>query len=109
MKRSDVAMARPCSDCPFRREGAIQLRPGRLDGIVARLMADDQAGFVCHEVLHSKRRRRIQCAGAMVLLLKAGRPSVLMRFGAAFGLIDFDELRALFPEVVDPPSAGEAP
>jgi hypothetical protein len=103
MKCSDVAMARPCADCPFRREGAISLEPGRLESILTDMLADDMAGFICHEVFYAKQRRRVQCAGAMAVLLKAGRPSVLMRLGATLGLIDFEALRALASEVIEPP------
>ena len=106
MKRGDIAMSRPCAGCPFRREGAIELRPGRVEGILADLLADDRAGFVCHEALYAKRQRRVQCAGAMAVLLKAGQPNIAMRLGAALGLIDFDHLRALFSETIEPPSIG---
>jgi hypothetical protein len=99
---SEHFMSRPCADCPFRRVGAIELRPGRVEGIIADLLADDWSGFICHEALHAKRPRRAQCAGSMVLLLKAGRPNVAMRLAAAHGIVDFDALRALFPEVIDP-------
>ena len=102
MKR--VATARPCADCPFRVEGAIELAPGRVDDILAGLLADDRKGFICHEAFYAKRRQRLQCAGAMAVLLKAGAPSVFMRLGAAVGVVDFDALRAMAPEVIDPPS-----
>ena len=40
---------RPCANCPFRCDGAgVQLEPGRLEGIVSELLADDQQTFVCH-------------------------------------------------------------
>jgi hypothetical protein len=110
MKPRDVAMARPCADCPFRVEGAIELAPGRVESILAGLLADDMQGFICHEAYYAKRRRlRLQCAGSMAVLLKAGQPNVVMRFGAALGLIDFEKLRALAHEVIDPPTQGGRP
>lgn len=105
-------MTRPCAHCPFLREGAIELQPGRLDGIVAGLLADDHEGFICHEVAYAPRPRRVQCAGAMVMLLKAGQPSVLMRLGAVYGLVDFEALRDQADDVIDPPCSapkGEGP
>lgn len=93
-------MARPCADCPFRRVGAIDLRPGRVEQIVRDLLADDWSSFVCHETLHKKRK---QCAGSMVVLLKADRPSVVMRLAASQGMLDFDKLRELYPEIIEVP------
>ena len=98
-----VAMARPCADCPFLKVGAIELAPGRVEGILARLLADDMQGFVCHEAYYAKHRQRLQCAGAMAVLLKAGQPSVFMRLGAATGRVDLEALRQLGPVVIDPP------
>ena len=43
-----------------------------------------------------------QCVGSMVYLLKLGRPSVSMRLAAAVGLLDFDQLREQYPDVIDP-------
>ncbi|HXD05644.1 MAG TPA: hypothetical protein VN680_06330 [Burkholderiaceae bacterium] len=104
MTPTDVAMARPCADCPFLKVGAIELRPGRVDGIVADLLADDMQSFICHQALSAKRSRRVQCAGSMAVLLKAGRPNVAMRLGASFGLIDLDEMRRWSDLVIDPPA-----
>ena len=40
---------RPCANCPFRCDGAgIPLQPGRVEGIVSGLLADDQQTFVFH-------------------------------------------------------------
>jgi hypothetical protein len=97
-------MLRPCADCPFRCEGAIELRPGRIDQIIADLLADDWSGFICHEAYYGKAKRRVQCAGAMVLLLKAGRPNVAMRLAASHGLLDFEALRAQFADIIEPPT-----
>jgi hypothetical protein len=88
---------RPCSDCPFRKVGAIELRPGRLDGIVAHLLADDWHGFPCHQ------KPTAQCAGGMVYLLKAGQQSVPMRLACAVGELDFDRLCEFAADVIDPP------
>ena len=97
-------MSRPCADCPFRREGAIELRPGRVEQIVADLLADDWSGFICHEAYYGKAKRRAQCAGAMVLQLKAERPNVAMRLAASMGLLDFEALRAQFADIIEPPT-----
>ena len=52
---------RPCANCPFRCDGAgIPLQPGRVEGIVSGLLADDQQTFVCHKTLD---KERMTCAG----------------------------------------------
>lgn len=41
---------RPCSNCPFRCDGAaIELRPGRIEGIIKGLLADDFLTFTCQD------------------------------------------------------------
>ncbi len=97
-------LKRPCSNCPFRTEGAIELRPERLPAIVAGLLADDHSWFKCHKTLHLEQHahRDAQCVGAMVYLLKVNRPSVSMRVAEKFGLLDYDALRAQAHTVIDP-------
>ncbi|MDF5404448.1 hypothetical protein P3681_25155, partial [Vibrio parahaemolyticus] len=29
-----LRLKKPCANCPFRKEGAIELAPGRLEGII---------------------------------------------------------------------------
>ena len=116
----NLNLKRPCKNCPFLVEGAIELRPGRVDGIVRGMLADDTSTFFCHKTVHAKNAdgRHIEnddgsityvagkkdsaCVGAMVVLLKLRNPNVAMRMGAAFKMIDFDELRALDDRVIDP-------
>jgi len=47
---------RPCSNCPFRcDDDAIELRPGRLEGIIAGILRNDMRTFVCHKTLDTQR------------------------------------------------------
>ncbi|WP_244137517.1 hypothetical protein [Burkholderia pyrrocinia] len=46
-------LRRPCENCPFRKEGAIKLARGRLDGIVEHLIRDDHSTFQCHKTVHN--------------------------------------------------------
>jgi hypothetical protein len=105
----------PCANCPFRREGAIELAPGRLDGIMQGLLANDQDTFHCHKTVHSSRGgvwnehgdyqpsgHEAQCAGAAAFLLKAGRPSVLMRLAMMAGAIRPGHWDEAEPLVVEP-------
>jgi hypothetical protein len=82
-------LKKPCENCPFLKEGAIKLSPGRLDDIIETLK-NDQNHFQCHKTVHSKRGgdwiededgelhyqpsgNESQCVGSMVYLLKQGR------------------------------------
>ena len=91
---------RPCSNCPFRSDGAgVELRPGRLASILAGLLADDRKTFVCHKSLH---KERMTCAGAVAILSKAGRLPVIARLGLAVGVITLEDIKASAKMVIDP-------
>lgn len=100
---------RPCANCPFRCDGAgIELMPGRLEGIVSDLLADDQQTFVCHKTLD---KERMTCAGAIGLMSKLGRLPVIARLGLVCGVITKDDIEASAALVIDPsglslPSTG---
>lgn len=87
-----LRLKRPCKNCPFLKEGAIELMEGRLEGIISDLMTNDHSTFMCHKTVHSKRGgdwsddgeytpsgEESMCAGAAAYLMKHGRPSVGMR------------------------------
>lgn len=91
---------RPCSNCPFRKDGAgIELRAGRLEGIVANLLASDQRTFVCHKTLH---KERMTCAGAVGVMAKLNRLPVIARLGLAVGVITAEDVAASAEMVIDP-------
>ena len=94
---------RPCSDCPFRNDGAgIELHPGRLDGIVSELLADDRHTFVCHKTLYTLDTQRMTCAGAVGAMFKLGRLPVVARLGLAVGVITVKDIEASAAQVIDP-------
>lgn len=91
---------RPCANCPFRCDGAgIPLEPGRLEGIVQDLLANDQQTFVCHKTLD---KERMTCAGAVGVMSKLGRLPVIARLGLAYGVITRDDIAASSEMVIDP-------
>lgn len=116
----NLNLKKPCKNCPFLVKGAIELSKGRIDQIVRDIVADDKLPFLCHKTVHGKNAdgQHIEnddgtstyipgdkdsvCVGSMVLLLKVGAPNVAMRMGAAFKMVNFDELRAMSHLVVDP-------
>jgi hypothetical protein len=110
------ALKKPCANCPFRKEGAIHLAPGRLKGIIDQLLQDDWSTFHCHKTVHNGRTggewtedgdyqcsgKESTCAGAVIYLEKAGRPSVGMRLGAMTGDYDPEALKPAYGDVIDP-------
>ncbi|KWU26364.1 hypothetical protein [Burkholderia cenocepacia] len=110
-------LRRPCANCPFRRDGAIELEPGRLDGIIDGLVKDDWSTFNCHKTVHNDKTggewdedgkytpsgEESMCAGAIVYLEKIGRPTVGMRLGHLIGDYDPTRMEEAFEEVIDPP------
>jgi hypothetical protein len=115
----EVCPKKPCANCPFLKVGAISLRPGRLEGIIADLLADDHIIFQCHETVYCPKggewivdedgderyyqasANESHCVGAMIYLLKARSPNVAMRLAAGFKLISFDALREQSEKVID--------
>ena len=92
---------RPCANCPFRCDGAaIELHPGRLEGIVEDLLRDDMRSFICHATLPLK--DRMQCAGAVAVLNKMGRIPVIARLGLLMGVITQADVVASMALVIDP-------
>lgn len=91
---------RPCANCPFRRdEAAIQLEPGRVQGLVSELLTDDQHTFVCHKTLD---KERMTCAGAVGLMSKFGRLPVIARLGLVYGVITKADINASAALVIEP-------
>jgi hypothetical protein len=106
-----LRLKRPCSNCPFRVSGAIELMPGRLEGIVRDLLADDYLTFHCHKTLDGDERddedgysptgNEAMCAGAAAVMMKRGRPSVAMRIAFAIGAVEPTRWDACATDVID--------
>jgi hypothetical protein len=109
-------LKKPCADCPFRKEGAIFLSPGRLEGIIEQLVNDDWTTFHCHKTVHNTRTggdwseegeytcsgQESMCAGAAIYLEKLGCPTVAMRLGHMTGAYNPELLKPAFYDVIDP-------
>jgi hypothetical protein len=92
---------RPCSNCPFRKDGAgIALESGRIQGIVAAMLKDDQQTFVCHKTLTTNGRKT--CAGAVGLMSKLRRLPYIARLGLAVGVITHEDIDASARLVIEP-------
>lgn len=99
-----LRLKRPCDNCPFLVDGAIELAAGRVEGIIEELLTNDQSTFQCHKTVHSARGGKwdddgnyeasgheAMCTGAAALLMKRGRPTVGMRIAFALGVAKPDQ------------------
>jgi hypothetical protein len=105
---------KPCADCPFRKVGAIDLRPGRLEGIIKFLLEDDHHLFPCHKTVErtsddievdgvcETNGEASACAGALSYLVKLGRIPVPMRVMHSLQLINIDDWDALGDLTIEP-------
>ncbi|MEZ1440132.1 hypothetical protein QVM41_28145 [Pseudomonas shirazica] len=109
-----LRLKRPCANCPFLKEGAIELAPGRLDGIIEGLLEDDHSTFQCHKTVHSRKGgewdedgnytasgHEAMCAGAAAYLMKNGSPSVAMRIAFATGAANPGDWNDAKPSIID--------
>jgi hypothetical protein len=104
VKRSHVA--RPCANCPFRREGGIRLRPGRIREILGVVTPDRGPGgtFPCHKTVNHDARdhaTELECAGALIFAYKQGTSTQMMRISERLGLMDPDLATGDHPEIFD--------
>lgn len=113
------SLKKPCGNCPFKREGAIELRPGRVEGIKEHLLSKDTNFFQCHKTVHSEKTggewiegedgelayapsgEEQLCMGALIWQYKKGRLPIVARLAIAFGQLDLDTLRAGESAVID--------
>lgn len=101
-------LKRPCENCPFLKEGAIDLMPGRIEGIMADIAADDNIHFPCHKTSH-QRREPSACIGATVWQRKQACLSVGARVALAVDILTIEQLDNLAVEVLDDPIPANKP
>ncbi len=118
------ALKKPCGNCPFLKDGAIELAPGRLQSIAKGLLDDDHSNFHCHKTVYNERtggsmmendegetkyqcsHKESFCAGAMILMEKMGHTSILMRVGRLMGAYRPDDLLTHKTKVIEPEQLG---
>lgn len=112
-------LKKPCGNCPFKREGAIELRPGRVEGIKEHLLSKDTNFFQCHKSVHNGKtggewveddegeqayipsEKEQVCVGSLIWQYKKGRLPIVARLAIAFGKLDLDTLRAGENAIID--------
>lgn len=92
----------PCDTCPFRTDVAPFLRQDRGSEIADALRQDK--AFACHKTVeHDDDGERVprseeqHCAGALILLERAGQPNQLMRIAERLDLYDRTKLDTSAP------------
>lgn len=83
-------MKKPCVTCPFRSDKKFFFSRGRVREIQKSL---ELYTFNCHKTVDYDDCKPVSyqeshCAGALILLEKTGRPSLLMRLAQKFGWYD---------------------
>lgn len=86
--QNNYKLVRPCADCPFRTDRPFYLTPGRVSEIER---STKVFPFSCHNTVDESKdetHENSHCAGALILLEKIGRPSLVMRLAESLGLYD---------------------
>lgn len=117
MSQNPYALNKPCANCPFLKEGAIELAPGRVEGILQELITGESSGFTCHKTVYAKTGghwedtddgeryvrsgRECECVGALVALEKAGYQTQLMQVMQRLGWYEPEKYRDCHDQVID--------
>ena len=95
------SMKRPCSSCPFLREGGVKLRKSRIREIAGVMTSSRGGTFPCHKSVdytdggspgRPGQENEIHCAGALIFAEKHDRPTQMMRIAERLGLYDRTQL-----------------
>lgn len=116
-KFNPYALKKPCANCPFikDREAAIELQPGRVEGIIKSLIDGSASSFACHKTTHSgewvetddgeetyqSSGKEQQCAGSLAVLEKIGHRTQLMQVMGRMGSYKPEQYIPLFDLVID--------
>ncbi len=87
-------LTRPCADCPFRSDRPFVLGRKRVSEIQE---ATGLYPFSCHKTVDYEEDKpddyeQAHCAGALILMEKIRRPSLVMRFAHQLGRYDPSKL-----------------
>lgn len=94
-------LLRPCSNCPFLREGGVRLTEARVEEIAGMMISPAGGDFPCHKTTvdtddgdrHSVSASR-HCAGALIFAEKNGNATQMMRIAERLGMYDSRKLMA---------------
>lgn len=103
------SIKKPCANCPFRKEGAIELQEGRVESILLDLINGKTTGFTCHKTIRRFAGKRLpttehkQCAGALIALEKMNHQTQLMQVMSRLGVYDPSALIPHYQDVIEAP------
>lgn len=77
----DYKLTTPCNNCPFRREGFIPLRAGRVREIARGMLTNPGHEFACHKTTKGGHiiSGSQHCAGALIFAEKNNAATQMMR------------------------------
>jgi hypothetical protein len=89
-------LLRPCSNCPFLKEGGVRLTEARVSEIAGGMLSTQGHTFACHkttspsengsDMLETKDSRH--CAGALIFAEKNENATQMMRIAERLGMYD---------------------
>jgi len=88
--QAQFSLKKPCAECPFAKDEAIQLRSGRRESIMQDLASQRAGTFHCHKTLDADKQDRKHCAGAMSLSMKLGFQPQTLKIAHRLGFIAAD-------------------
>lgn len=95
-------LLKPCSNCPFLREGGVRLTEARVEEIAGGMLSTQGHTFACHkttvsaedgsEMQETKNSRH--CAGALIFAEKNANATQMMRIAERLGMYDAGKMMA---------------
>ena len=90
-----MKLTKPCAQCPFRTDIKPFLNRERAQELAIHLIKE-QRSFTCHKTINydgcRDRSKEEQCAGAMIMLMKMGKPNQLMQVMSRLGAVNLNKL-----------------
>jgi hypothetical protein len=87
-------LRRPCTDCPFLKEGGIRLRTERAKDIADMMLSRDGGSFACHKTTEAGGSDGPvkHCAGALIFAEKHQVATQIMRIAERVNMYDHTKL-----------------
>lgn len=95
-------LTKPCSNCPFLRDGGVRLTKARVKQIASAMLSSQGATFACHKttvpsedgMAMRETPNSRHCAGALIFAERNGNGTQMMRIAERLGMYDAEKLMA---------------